>query len=79
MNHVAHRVRAKGSGSRLAPSWLHVGRQLPGPEVGAIAVMPRGRRSGHVGVVSGVDPAGNPIISGNLAIASAKASTRCGA
>ena len=37
-----------------------------GPQVGAIAVMSRGKRGGHVGVVSGVDADGNPIvISGN--------------
>src|SRR5690606_33145308 len=36
------------------------------PEVGAIAVLTRGKRGGHVGVVSGVDANGNPvIISGN--------------
>jgi uncharacterized protein (TIGR02594 family) len=34
--------------------------------VGAIAVMSRGARGGHVGVVSGIDANGNPIIiSGN--------------
>ena len=34
--------------------------------VGAIAVMSRGRRGGHVGVVSGVSASGDPIvISGN--------------
>ena len=37
----------------------------PGPQVGAIAVMGR-RGGGHVGVVSGIDANGNPIIvSGN--------------
>lgn len=66
MNYVARRVGLQGSGSRLARSWAHAGRRLPGPEIGAVAVLSRGRRGGHVGVVSGIDPAGNPIIiSGN--------------
>ena len=39
---------------------------MRGPQVGAIAVMSRGKRGGHVGVVSGIDKRGNPIIiSGN--------------
>jgi uncharacterized protein (TIGR02594 family) len=39
---------------------------VSGPQVGAIAVMSRGKRGGHVGVVSGFDKSGNPIvISGN--------------
>ena len=39
---------------------------LYGPQVGAIAVMSRGRNGGHVGVVSGSAPSGDPIvISGN--------------
>ena len=41
------------------------GTRVSGPQVGAIAVMGR-RGGGHVGVVSGVDPNGNPIVvSGN--------------
>ena len=40
-------------------------RACRGPQVGAIAVMGR-HGGGHVGVVSGIDPNGNPIIvSGN--------------
>jgi uncharacterized protein (TIGR02594 family) len=36
------------------------------PHVGAIAVLARGRRGGHVGVVTGFDDRGNPrIVSGN--------------
>lgn len=33
------------------------------PRVGAIGVLTRGRRDGHVGVVSGIDKNGDPIIS----------------
>ena len=52
-------------GGNLATGYLHYGRRISGPRVGAIAVMYR-RGGGHVGVVSGVDPNGNPIIvSGN--------------
>lgn len=54
----------KGGGN-LALSYLHYGRRVSGPQVGAIAVMRR-RGGGHVGVVAGVDSNGNPIIiSGN--------------
>jgi len=36
------------------------------PWSGAIAVMTRGRRAGHVGIITGIDASGNPImISGN--------------
>lgn len=46
-----------------AKSWL--ARPHTGPHIGAIAVLSRGR-GGHVGVVSGFDANGNPIIiSGN--------------
>ena len=52
-------------GGNLAKGYLHYGRRIAGPQVGAIAVMGR-RGGGHVGVVSGVDASGNPIvISGN--------------
>ncbi len=52
-------------GGNLARGYLHYGTRVSGPQVGAIAVMGR-RRGGHVGVVSGVDANGNPIvISGN--------------
>ncbi|MBX6328694.1 MAG: TIGR02594 family protein [Pseudolabrys sp.] len=52
-------------GGNLALGYLHYGHRIPGPQVGAIAVMGR-RHGGHVGVVSGVDANGNPIIiSGN--------------
>lgn len=50
-----------GTGSDQAISYAHYGAPVSGPVVGAIAVMRH-----HVGVVSGVDPHGNPIIiSGN--------------
>jgi uncharacterized protein (TIGR02594 family) len=52
-------------GGDLATGYLHYGHRVSGPRVGAIAVMYR-RGGGHVGVVSGIDPNGNPIIvSGN--------------
>lgn len=52
-------------GGNLASAYTRYGSRVSGPQVGAIAVMGR-RGGGHVGVVSGVDPNGNPIIvSGN--------------
>lgn len=64
MNWVAERAGKQGTGSDLAKSWASKPRV--GPQVGAVAVMHRGRRGGHVGVVSGFDSRGNPIIiSGN--------------
>ena len=52
-------------GGNLAKGYLSYGHRVSGPQIGAIAVMGR-RGGGHVGVVSGVDPNGNPIIvSGN--------------
>lgn len=54
----------KGGGN-LALGYLHYGHRVAGPKVGAIAVMGR-RGGGHVGVVSGVTPKGDPVvISGN--------------
>ena len=54
----------KGGGN-LAMGYAHYGRRVSGPQVGAIAVIKR-RGGGHVGVVVGVDPNGNPIVvSGN--------------
>jgi uncharacterized protein (TIGR02594 family) len=53
-------------GSNLARDYASYGTRVSGPQVGAIAVMSRGKRGGHVGVVSGIDESGNPIIiSGN--------------
>lgn len=66
MNHVLKATGHQGTGSDLARSFASYGRRVGGPQVGAIAVLSRGRGGGHVGVVSGVDRSGNPIIiSGN--------------
>lgn len=66
MNFVLNRTGHEGSSSNMARSFASYGHRLPGPQVGAIAVMSRGHGGGHVGVVSGIDPNGNPIIiSGN--------------
>jgi uncharacterized protein (TIGR02594 family) len=64
MDKVLRENGYKGGGN-LALAYAGYGRRVSGPRVGAIAVMRR-RGGGHVGVVSGVDPNGNPIvISGN--------------
>lgn len=64
MDMVLKRTGHKGGGN-LALGYSHYGHHVSGPQVGAIAVMGR-RGGGHVGVVSGVDANGNPIIvSGN--------------
>jgi len=48
-----------------ARAWLKFPR-VGGPVPGSVAVLSRGRRGGHVGIVRGVDANGNPIIfSGN--------------
>jgi uncharacterized protein (TIGR02594 family) len=66
MNMVLERSGLKGTGSNLAKSFASYGTRVAGPQVGAIAVMTRGKNGGHVGVVSGIDSSGNPIIiSGN--------------
>ena len=66
MNFVLQRTGHKGTGSDMARSFASDGHRVGGPRVGAIAVMARGRSGGHVGVVSGIDKNGNPIIiSGN--------------
>jgi uncharacterized protein (TIGR02594 family) len=72
MNMVLERTGHKGTKSGLARSFASYGKRVPGPQVGAIAVMSRrgpaagGGPGGHVGVVSGIDASGNPIIiSGN--------------
>jgi uncharacterized protein (TIGR02594 family) len=65
MNMVLEHTGHRGTGSDLAASFEHYGHPVTGPQVGAIAVMSR-RGGGHVGVVSGIDAQGNPIvISGN--------------
>jgi uncharacterized protein (TIGR02594 family) len=66
MNYTLKQAGKSGTGSRMASSFASYGHKVSGPQVGAIAVLSRGKRSGHVGVVSGVDAKGNPIIiSGN--------------
>jgi uncharacterized protein (TIGR02594 family) len=66
LNFVLKRSGYAGSGSNMAKSFASYGRRVPGPQIGAIAVMTRGANGGHVGVVSGIDRSGNPIIiSGN--------------
>jgi uncharacterized protein (TIGR02594 family) len=66
MNFVLERSGYQGTGSDAAKSFASYGQRVSGPQVGAIAVMTRGKNGGHVGIVSGIDWAGNPIvISGN--------------
>jgi uncharacterized protein (TIGR02594 family) len=65
MNFVLDRVGLPGTASDWAKSFATYGKPLEHPEVGAIAVMDR-KGGGHVGVVSGFDKDGDPIIiSGN--------------
>jgi uncharacterized protein (TIGR02594 family) len=65
MNLVLQRSGYKGTGSDAARSFANYGQRIPGPQVGAIAVMSR-RGGGHVGIITGIDASGNPImISGN--------------
>ncbi|ANW04490.1 TIGR02594 family protein [Bradyrhizobium icense] len=66
MNMVLQHSGYRGTGSDMASSFAKYGQRISGPQVGAIAVMSRGRRGGHVGVITGIDAKGNPImISGN--------------
>jgi uncharacterized protein (TIGR02594 family) len=66
MNLVLQHTGHSGTGSDMASSFAHYGTRVSGPQVGAIAVMSRGRGGGHVGIITGIDAAGNPImISGN--------------
>jgi uncharacterized protein (TIGR02594 family) len=65
MNMVLQHTGYRGTGSDMARSFASYGHRLSGPQIGAIAVMGR-RGGGHVGVVSGIDAKGNPIVvSGN--------------
>ncbi len=65
MNMVLQRTGHRGTGSDTASSFASYGHRVSGPHVGAIAVMSR-RGGGHVGIITGVDASGNPImISGN--------------
>lgn len=66
MNMVLQKTGHQGTGSDMASSFARYGTRVSGPQVGAIAVMSRGRRGGHVGIITGIDAQGNPImISGN--------------
>lgn len=66
MNFVLAKVGYPGTGSDAARSFASYGRRVSEPKVGAIAVLSRGKRGGHVGIVTGIDARGNPvIISGN--------------
>ena len=61
---VLKKTGHKGGGN-LARGYIKYGVRLAGPEVGAIAVFSR-KGGGHVGIVTGIDSNGNPIIiSGN--------------
>jgi uncharacterized protein (TIGR02594 family) len=74
MNMVLHETGFPGTGSDAARSFASYGHRVSGPRVGAIAVMAR-RGGGHVGIVSGIDAKGNPIvISGNYGHRVAEAS-----
>jgi uncharacterized protein (TIGR02594 family) len=65
MNMVLEKTGHQGTGSDLAASFARYGARVSGPQVGAIAVMGR-RGGGHVGIITGMDAQGNPImISGN--------------
>jgi uncharacterized protein (TIGR02594 family) len=65
-NMVLQHTGYRGTGSDMASSFAKYGQRVSGPQVGAIAVMTRGRRGGHVGIITGIDASGNPImISGN--------------
>ena len=65
MNMVLQHSGYRGTGSDMARSFASYGQRVSGPQVGAIAIMGR-RGGGHVGVVSGIDAKGNPIVvSGN--------------
>jgi uncharacterized protein (TIGR02594 family) len=66
MNFILAKLGYAGTNSDAAKSFAYYGHRLSEPQVGAIAVLTRGKRGGHVGVVSGIDANGNPIIiSGN--------------
>ena len=66
MNMVLAKAGYAGTNSDAAKSFAYYGRRVSEPRIGAIAVLTRGKRGGHVGVVSGIDANGNPIIvSGN--------------
>jgi uncharacterized protein (TIGR02594 family) len=66
MNMVLQHTGHHGTGSDMARSFASYGQRTSGPQIGAIAVMGRRGGGGHVGIVSGIDAGGNPIVvSGN--------------
>lgn len=66
MNFILARLGYDGTNSDAAKSFAYYGQRISKPRIGAIAVLRRGQNGGHVGVVTGVDGQGNPIvISGN--------------
>jgi uncharacterized protein (TIGR02594 family) len=66
MNLVLEHTGYKGTGSDAAASFANYGQRVSGPQVGAIAVMGWRGGGGHVGIITGIDASGNPImISGN--------------
>jgi uncharacterized protein (TIGR02594 family) len=66
MNMVLQHSGYRGTGSDMARSFASYGQRISGPQVGAIAVMGRRGGGGHVGIITGIDAQGNPImISGN--------------
>ena len=66
MNMILRKTGYAGTNSDAARSFAQYGHRISSPQVGAIAVLTRGKTGGHVGVVTGIDPNGNPIIlSGN--------------
>ena len=66
MNMVLAKTGYSGTNSDAAKSFAQYGHRISSPKVGAIAVLTRGKNGGHVGVVTGIDANGNPIIiSGN--------------
>jgi uncharacterized protein (TIGR02594 family) len=62
MNMVLQHSGYRGTGSDMANSFASYGQRISGPRVGAIAVMGRGRHGGHVGIITGIDASGNPIM-----------------
>ncbi len=68
LNLVLNKSGYRGTNSDAARSFASYGRRINEPRIGAIAVLTRGKSQtqGHVGIVTGMDANGNPIIiSGN--------------
>ena len=60
MNLVLQHSGYRGTGSDMANPFAHYGQRVSGPQVGAIAVMSRGRRGGPGGVSTRRRGAGDP-------------------